>query len=338
MAFFSPFITSEAFASPFSVLSEFESPVYHQPLALSSPLFSAPTYTPRYCRPRRLRAPVRKSVAAPVSVYLPSPVYHASAPRPAAAKAPVFKPAFQPRFAVRETSDAYELHGDLAGLSKKDVNVEFTDSQTLVVHGRVQRSDSSAAASDEEDTPKDTHAPESSEQGAEETNMDIDSESESKPVPTPEREAEAQPASKERSQSPSHYRKATVEDSPDEDDRFSITSMTSRRSSSSESSEKRPTEELAASKPPKAPKTSRPSSPANIQADPVNKPLVTPKATASEQNNTHQAVETSSGEFSRTFTFPRRIHRDQAQATLVNGVLSISIPKVRQEPRRVVIF
>jgi HSP20 family molecular chaperone IbpA len=49
-------------------------------------------------------------------------------------------PTFQPKFDVREVDDAYELHGELAGMNKKDVQIEFTDPQTLVVRGRIDRS------------------------------------------------------------------------------------------------------------------------------------------------------------------------------------------------------
>jgi HSP20 family molecular chaperone IbpA len=48
-------------------------------------------------------------------------------------------PTFQPKFDVRELDGAYELHGELAGLSKKDVHIEFTDPQTVVVRGHVER-------------------------------------------------------------------------------------------------------------------------------------------------------------------------------------------------------
>ena len=47
---------------------------------------------------------------------------------------------FQPKFDVREVADAYELHGELPGLSKENVNIEFTDPQTLRIRGRVERS------------------------------------------------------------------------------------------------------------------------------------------------------------------------------------------------------
>jgi HSP20 family molecular chaperone IbpA len=49
-------------------------------------------------------------------------------------------PTFNPRFDVRENEDSYELHGELAGLERENVNVEFTDHETLVIRGRVERS------------------------------------------------------------------------------------------------------------------------------------------------------------------------------------------------------
>ncbi|KAL2883549.1 hypothetical protein SGCOL_001232 [Colletotrichum sp. CLE4] len=49
-------------------------------------------------------------------------------------------PTFQPKFDVREVEDAYELHGELPGMSKEDVSIEFTDPHTLHIRGRVERS------------------------------------------------------------------------------------------------------------------------------------------------------------------------------------------------------
>lgn len=46
---------------------------------------------------------------------------------------------FTPRFDVRETEQAYELHGELPGVEKKDVNIEFRDLQTIVISGSVER-------------------------------------------------------------------------------------------------------------------------------------------------------------------------------------------------------
>ncbi|KAL3496722.1 HSP20-like chaperone [Aspergillus germanicus] len=46
---------------------------------------------------------------------------------------------FAPRFDVRETQDAYHLDGELPGIAQKDIDIEFTDPQTLVVKGRSER-------------------------------------------------------------------------------------------------------------------------------------------------------------------------------------------------------
>ncbi|KAI0889798.1 HSP20-like chaperone [Annulohypoxylon maeteangense] len=49
-------------------------------------------------------------------------------------------PTFTPKFDMRETEHNYELHGELPGIEKENVHVEFTDAQTIVVRGRVERS------------------------------------------------------------------------------------------------------------------------------------------------------------------------------------------------------
>jgi HSP20 family molecular chaperone IbpA len=46
---------------------------------------------------------------------------------------------WQPRFDVKENKDAYELHGELPGLSQENLTVEFTDPQTLQIKGRTER-------------------------------------------------------------------------------------------------------------------------------------------------------------------------------------------------------
>lgn len=53
---------------------------------------------------------------------------------------------FNPRFDVRETENSFELHGELAGIEKDNVNIEFTEPQTMVVKGRIERSYSSGTA------------------------------------------------------------------------------------------------------------------------------------------------------------------------------------------------
>jgi len=46
---------------------------------------------------------------------------------------------FNPKFDVKELENGYELHGELAGIEQKDVEIEFTDSQTINIRGKVER-------------------------------------------------------------------------------------------------------------------------------------------------------------------------------------------------------
>lgn len=46
---------------------------------------------------------------------------------------------WQPKFDVRETGENYELHGELPGLNKDNVHIEFTEPQSLIVRGRAER-------------------------------------------------------------------------------------------------------------------------------------------------------------------------------------------------------
>lgn len=45
---------------------------------------------------------------------------------------------FTPKFDVVEKKDQYELHGELPGIAQKDINIEWTDSNTLTISGRVE--------------------------------------------------------------------------------------------------------------------------------------------------------------------------------------------------------
>jgi HSP20 family protein len=46
---------------------------------------------------------------------------------------------FTPKFDLREVKDGYELHGELPGIDQKDIEIEFTDANTLTVKGRTER-------------------------------------------------------------------------------------------------------------------------------------------------------------------------------------------------------
>lgn len=54
---------------------------------------------------------------------------------------------FSPKFDLKETEHTYELHGELPGIDKENVTIEFTDPQTIVVRGKVERVYSSGSPS-----------------------------------------------------------------------------------------------------------------------------------------------------------------------------------------------
>lgn len=43
---------------------------------------------------------------------------------------------FSPKFDVKELKDSYELHGEFPGVEQKDINIEWTDANTLTITGR----------------------------------------------------------------------------------------------------------------------------------------------------------------------------------------------------------
>lgn len=48
--------------------------------------------------------------------------------------------AFSPNFDVHETHKEYILEGELPGLDKNNLTIEFTDTNTLVIRGKIERS------------------------------------------------------------------------------------------------------------------------------------------------------------------------------------------------------
>ncbi|USW56638.1 Putative small heat shock protein RTM2 [Septoria linicola] len=45
---------------------------------------------------------------------------------------------FTPKVDVKENQQNYEIHAELPGIQQKDINIEFTDSQTLTIKGRTE--------------------------------------------------------------------------------------------------------------------------------------------------------------------------------------------------------
>lgn len=55
---------------------------------------------------------------------------------------------FTPRFDVTEVAQAYELYGELPGIERKDISINFTDAQTLIIKGKTERASSMIQADD----------------------------------------------------------------------------------------------------------------------------------------------------------------------------------------------
>ncbi|CAG9946238.1 unnamed protein product [Clonostachys rosea f. rosea IK726] len=46
---------------------------------------------------------------------------------------------WQPKFDVRETSDAFHFHGELPGLTKDEISIEFPEHQSMTIRGKTER-------------------------------------------------------------------------------------------------------------------------------------------------------------------------------------------------------
>ncbi|KAM4059569.1 hsp20/alpha crystallin family protein [Hirsutella rhossiliensis] len=172
-------------------------------------------------------------------------------------------PTWQPKFDIRETGDNYELHGELAGMNKDNVHIEFTDPQTMLVRGRVERTYSAGTppAGHIEDAP----ANDAITEGADESK-------------------------------PSH--RATVED----DDQNAASTQ----------------------------------KPASDNNGAVAEHKVEHKKSADKAK--YWLTERSIGEFSRSFNFPTRIDQEAVSANFKDGILSITVPKIKKhESRRITI-
>ncbi|KAM7205439.1 30 kDa heat shock protein [Naviculisporaceae sp. PSN 640] len=82
-----------------------------------------------------------------------------SAPQPKRRRqSPAPLPRFKPKFDVRETENTYELHGELPGIEKENLNIEFTDPRTIEIRGRVERTKEQQPQPEEEE--EEEHQPE----------------------------------------------------------------------------------------------------------------------------------------------------------------------------------
>lgn len=168
-------------------------------------------------------------------------------------------PAFTPKFDVKELEGSYELHGELPGIEKNNINIEFTDDSTIVISGKVER----------------------------------------------------------------HYTSGTP---PSEDGSVQMSGAITEGGEKEHSNSHRATVEDEEAEAAKQQGTSTEVTKANKQQE-VSKPA-----------ERFWVSERSVGSFHRTFSFPSRIDQEQVTANLNNGVLSITVPKVKkQEGRRIAI-
>ncbi|EYB32633.1 hypothetical protein FG05_03385 [Fusarium graminearum] len=129
---------------------------------------------------------------------------------------------WEPRFEAHETEDSFVLYGELPGLNKENVTVEFPEPRKLVVSGKVERF---------------TDAPKPAETTTEQT------------APAPVVESD-----NEDTQSRSSYQ-ATVED--DVDDEFEVLSHTSQKSETVSQPQPETPSQKAAEKQPEQPEEPR---------------------------------------------------------------------------------
>ncbi|KAL5604044.1 uncharacterized protein BROUX77_004230 [Berkeleyomyces rouxiae] len=296
MAFFAPRLgTSESFAPLFNIINDFDGPTFQ---SKASSTFPASHPLAAYMAPSWSKCSSESDSQRPMTRALRT---------------------FKPKFDVRETADAYELHGELAGLKKKNVSIEFTDAQTLVVRGHVESvytkaSPTESQAKEEVKTIEPDHS---------DSVLDIDSTDSAAEKTFDSRASTAESTAP---QSPKPH-KATVEDTTDEDDRFSVTSMSSTHSATPSHTAASATDDSLAKKPS-----------AQSQTEATHKPSESFVAKSKSDKAKYWVQERSVGEFSRTFSFPCLIHQDKVHASLEDGILSVVIPKARHETRRIVIF
>lgn len=167
---------------------------------------------------------------------------------------------FAPKFDVKETDGTYELQGELPGVARENLAIEFADEHTLTVKGRTEYS-------------REQHQP-------------------------------------RRNAGPTHHQQVAEDGNGNGHGNADGGATTAG------------TEEKA--------KPTADSSPSQEMVTTTQQQLQHPQP----QNHTYWVTERSVGEFSRTFSFPHRVDRDGATASLKNGVLSVMVPKLAPVKQR----
>ena len=227
----------------------------------------------------------------------------------------VSKPAirsYQPRFDVREEKDAYHLYGEVPGVDAQNLNIEFTDRNTLVVSGRTvkqsERGNRPEAA--EEQAAVQGNGKEKAVENSEAAPDAMETEPTSRP---------STPGS-----TSSKYHRATVEDSREEGDNDFVDVAAETATA---------TENTAAP----APATT---AAAPAEAEQSSKQETTQATSSSQPKNNdgsyYWVSERSIGEFKRSFRFPGHVDQEGVKASLKDALLQVVVPKAKEVgPRRI---
>ena len=194
---------------------------------------------------------------------------------------------FNARFDVRENTESYQVEGEVPGFEQENIEIEFTDENTLKISGSMERK---AEPQTQSEIKK----------------MEVESSASRTPHST-QTTAEDQSDGKSETSSMKSYQ-ATVED--DFEDLGAESETMSSVSSTSNGKEK-------ATEEPELPQTTVTQQSQAKVAAPQQQPTT----------NHHLVSERSYGSFTRTFNFPARVDVVNVRASLKNGLLSINVPK-----------
>jgi HSP20 family molecular chaperone IbpA len=213
-------------------------------------------------------------------------------------------PSFTPRFDLEETESTYELRGELPGVDKDQVEIAFSDPQTIIVRGKSERSFTSG-----------TPAPAAAAPAVE---------------ATPEQANSAAPTTEESAAAATTESENSIEDSVliEHEHASEGSSVKSYQATVEDEAEEGKTT-------PAATETPAPAAPATTEAAPQGSPKAAEPVTPKPR---YWVSERSVGQFARSFRFPSRVEHEQVTASMNDGVLIVSVPKAKKhESRRIAI-
>ncbi|KAI0483056.1 HSP20-like chaperone [Xylariaceae sp. FL0804] len=236
---------------------------------------------------------------------------------------------FTPKFDLTETRAAYELHGELPGVRREDIHIEFIDPQTIQIRGRVERTRTAgtppAGLLDHQQQQDVAHSISTEDEdhtmsGAVVNGEEMEHEEEEEPVIVGHEDHAAE-EQEEKAKSRRSSMQATVED---ENEDGTTTTSTTTATATAQPTPATTAAEVAASKP---------------QPQPQPAPAAAETTTPREPQFKYWVCERSAGAFSRTFALPGRVDVDGVSAALDGGVLAVVVPKARRhEVRRIAVL